>query len=71
MGFILILIVFFYLCRKKRGKKTSTIDAAAVKHSEVEILSEKPIGELENGNGGCCGYGPKRKCEGRFGQWRG
>ena len=51
MGFILILIVFFILCGKKRGKKTSTVDAATVKHFEVEILSEKPIGELENGNG--------------------
>ena len=51
VGFFLILIVFFLLCGKKRGKKTSAIDAAAMKHSEVEILGEKPIGELENGNG--------------------
>ncbi|RVW52506.1 putative inactive receptor kinase RLK902 [Vitis vinifera] len=33
------------------GKKTSAVDVAAVKHSEVEIPGEKPIGEVENGNG--------------------
>ena len=49
--FVLILIVFFLLCGKKRGKKTSVVNAAAVKHSEVEIPGEKPIEELENGNG--------------------
>ena len=51
VGFVLILIVFFLLCGKKRGKKTSAVDAAAVKHSEVEIPGEKPMGELENGHG--------------------
>lgn len=51
VGFILILIVLFLLCGKKRGKKTSAVDSAAVKHSEVEIPGEKPIGESENGNG--------------------
>ncbi|RVX18008.1 putative inactive receptor kinase [Vitis vinifera] len=51
VGFVLILIILFVLCGKKRGKKTSAVDVAAVKHSEVEIQGEKPIGEVENGNG--------------------
>lgn len=51
VGFVLILIILFLLCGKKRGKKTSAVDVAAVKHSEVEIPGEKPIGEVENGNG--------------------
>lgn len=51
VGFVLILIILFVLCGKKRGKKTSAVDVAAVKHSEVEIPGEKPIGEVENGNG--------------------
>ena len=51
VGFVLILIVFFLLWGKKKGKKTSVVDAATVKHFEVEIPGEKPIGELENENG--------------------
>ncbi|KAF5734578.1 inactive receptor kinase [Tripterygium wilfordii] len=52
VGLIFILLMLFFLCQKKGNKKSRSIDIASIKHQELEILGEKPIGEPENG-----GYG--------------
>ncbi|KAA8541386.1 hypothetical protein F0562_025344 [Nyssa sinensis] len=49
LGFLLLLVILLFLCRKKSSKKTSSVDIAAIKNPEMEILGEKPIGEVENG----------------------
>ncbi|KAM7278337.1 hypothetical protein ACFE04_005471 [Oxalis oulophora] len=50
LGFLLILLVLMFLCRRKSTKKTSSIDIAAIS-KEVEMPGEKSIGEVHNGNG--------------------
>ncbi|KAF5730292.1 inactive receptor kinase [Tripterygium wilfordii] len=52
VGLIFILLILFFLCQKKGNKKSRSIDIASIKHQELEIPGEKPIGEVENG-----GYG--------------
>jgi hypothetical protein len=53
LGFLLLLVILIFLCRKKSSnKKGSTVDIATVKHPEVEIPGEKSVREVENG-----GYG--------------
>ncbi|KAK7838205.1 putative inactive receptor kinase [Quercus suber] len=53
LGFLLLVAILIFLCRKKSSsKKGSTVDIATVKHPEVEIPGEKSVREVENG-----GYG--------------
>jgi hypothetical protein len=53
LAFLLILVILIVVCRRKSSsQKTSAVDIATVKHAEVEIPGEKPVGEAENG-----GYG--------------
>ncbi|XP_021292169.1 probable inactive receptor kinase At1g48480 [Herrania umbratica] len=52
LGFLLILMILMILCRKKRSKKTRSIDIASIKNQELEIPGEKSGGEMEN-----AGYG--------------
>lgn len=51
LGFMLILLILFLLCRKKKMPKTSSVDAAALKHLEREFPAGKLPGEGENNNG--------------------
>ncbi|XP_030541145.1 probable inactive receptor kinase RLK902 [Rhodamnia argentea] len=48
-GFIFLVILFIYLCRKKGSKKTRSVDTVTYKHQELELPAEKPVGEVENG----------------------
>lgn len=49
LGFIFLVILLIYLCRKKGSKKTRSVDMATYKHQELELPAEKPVGEVENG----------------------
>ncbi|KAA8542852.1 hypothetical protein F0562_024004 [Nyssa sinensis] len=49
LGFLILVVVLLFLCRKKSTKKSSSVDVAAIKNSEMEIPGEKPVGE-ENGD---------------------
>ncbi|WCJ42114.1 Leucine-rich repeat protein kinase family protein [Euphorbia peplus] len=58
IGFILILLILMFLCRKKGSRKSRSIDIASIKQQEVGIQGEKAE-ELENGgfgNGNGNGY---------------
>ncbi|XP_050220228.1 probable inactive receptor kinase RLK902 [Mercurialis annua] len=50
LGFILIVLILMFLCRKKGSEKSRSIDAI-IKQHEMVIHGEKPIGEVENGSG--------------------
>ncbi|KAF5734041.1 inactive receptor kinase [Tripterygium wilfordii] len=49
VGLIFILLILFFLCQKKGNKKSRSIGIASIKHEELQILGEKPAGEVENG----------------------
>lgn len=47
-GFVLIMLCLMILCRKKRTQKTSSVEAAALKHLEREFPAGKPVGGGES-----------------------
>ncbi|XP_047332464.1 probable inactive receptor kinase At1g48480 [Impatiens glandulifera] len=52
LGFLFILLILCILCRKKKGRKSSSVEVAAIKHLDNEISEEKPIvGADINGRG--------------------
>lgn len=50
VGFLLILLVIFVLCRKRSGNNARSVDLATIKHPEPDITGEKPIVEGETGS---------------------
>lgn len=49
VGFLLLLLVLFVLCRKRTGNNARSVDVATYKHSETEVSVEKPSVDAENG----------------------
>ncbi|XP_059644311.1 probable inactive receptor kinase RLK902 [Cornus florida] len=52
LGFLLLIVILLFLCRKRSSQKTRSVDIAAIKHSEMEIGGEKPMVEADNGSFG-------------------
>ncbi|KAJ8553500.1 hypothetical protein K7X08_024178 [Anisodus acutangulus] len=42
VGFLLLLLVLFVLCRKRTGNNARSVDVATYKHPETEVSGEKP-----------------------------
>ncbi|CDO98323.1 unnamed protein product [Coffea canephora] len=65
LGFLLLLLVIFVLCRKRSGQKARSVDLATIKQAkDTDVSGEKPIvegGERENGNGGSVGGNGSKK----------
>ncbi|KAG9454731.1 hypothetical protein H6P81_007635 [Aristolochia fimbriata] len=49
VGFLLLLLIIFLLCRKKGSRQTRSVDIATVRPPEAELTSDKSLREAENG----------------------
>ncbi|CAN4088714.1 unnamed protein product [Withania somnifera] len=49
VGFLLLLLILFVLCRKRTGNNARSVDMATFKHPETEVSAEKPNVDTENG----------------------
>ncbi|KAI3726021.1 hypothetical protein L1987_65818 [Smallanthus sonchifolius] len=52
LGFVILLLLLFLLCRKRSGKKTSSIDIGARKLTDAEVFGEEPLTGGSNGFSG-------------------
>ncbi|PHT47386.1 putative inactive receptor kinase [Capsicum baccatum] len=56
VGFLLLMLILFVLCRKRSGNSARSVDVATYKTPETEVSGEKPNVDAENGGGGSNGY---------------
>ncbi|KAK6795677.1 hypothetical protein RDI58_009132 [Solanum bulbocastanum] len=56
LGFLLLLLILFVLCRKRSGNNARSVDVATYKHPETELSAEKSNVDAENGGGANNGY---------------
>nr|XP_043633355.1 probable inactive receptor kinase At1g48480 [Erigeron canadensis] len=43
LGLVVILMLLFIVCRKRKTKKTSSVDIGGTKFADAEVLGEKPL----------------------------
>lgn len=56
VGFLLLLLILFVLCRKRSGNNARSVDVATYKQPETELSPEKPNVDAESGGGANNGY---------------